>query len=356
MGFAGDRYRVMPRITSGSEIFGNPVTTQSSYFDAFILLGSIRNMSITLSVVSPCFNEAANVPILLAEITATLTNADISHEIVLINDGSTDNTREVFEAQARNYSAFVGLNLTRNFGKEAAMFAGLQHSQGDYVVIMDSDLQHPAYMLPKLLERALKGDVDQVIARRNRKGDAKIRTFLSRTYYRRVNALMDVKLEDGVGDFRLLSRRAVNAILSLPEKNRFSKGIFSWIGFRSDFLDYENEQRRDNSKSSWSTKSLFNYALDGIVSFNFRPLRLVIYIGLLAFVVALIYLLVLLVFWSIHGVYVPGYLTTIATIVGLSGAQLISIGVLGEYVGRIYLEVKNRPIYLLEEKITGEDD
>lgn len=307
----------------------------------------------SISVVVPCYREGASIHPLYERVKATLDDLDEAWEIVLVDDGSPDDTfaraSEIAEGDARVHV----LSFSRNFGKEAAMLAGLRAAKGDSVVLMDADLQHPPELIGRLLEVMRRDGVDQVVARRNRTGDSKIRTLLSRGYYRFVNALVDdVGLEDGAGDFRALSRRAVDALVLLNESNRFSKGLFSWIGFPSATVDYEN-QLRGNGESAWTMGKLFEYGLDGILSFNSKPLRVMLVSGAAAIAAGLVYLLVLLVQWLVNGVEVPGYLTTVAVIVFFAGVQLLSIGVVGEYVGRIYYEVKGRPHYIVAAEVNG---
>ena len=232
------------------------------------------------------------------------------------------------------------------------MLAGLDYSSGQRVVIMDGDLQHPPSLIPEMLKKMDEEDANQVIARRDRTEDPAMRTGLSRLYYRFVNSMMDVRLADGAGDFRVLSRRAVRAILSMPDAQRFSKGLFSWIGFPTAEITYRNVQR-EGGETSWSTRKLFNYAIDSVLSFNSRPLRAVIWLGGEVFTLGVLYFIYLFISWLVHGVSAPGYITTIAAIIAFGGVQLASIGIVGEYVGRIYTEVKRRPHYIVatEENI-----
>jgi polyisoprenyl-phosphate glycosyltransferase len=216
---------------------------------------------------------------------------------------------------------------------------------------MDADLQHPPHLLLRMLELHEQG-YDQVVARRDRQGDRLMRTFFSRAFYGLVNRWVDVELTDGVGDFRLLSRRAVAAILSMPEVNRFSKGLYSWIGFNTVMFTYKNEARH-GGQSKWSLGRLLNYAMDGLLSFNNRPLRLAIYAGLLLTIGAIAYMAVIVIDAMIEGVDVPGYVTIIASVIGLGGIEVFLLGVIGEYIGRIYYETKRRPHYLAKETETS---
>lgn len=304
----------------------------------------------TVSIVVPCHNEAATLPDLVRQVEQALRGRGYHWQLVAIDDGSTDNTATVLRELSATNPQVKSLIFSRNFGKEPAMLAGLTYAQGDYVVIMDGDLQHPPRLIPQMLDRITDAQVDQVIAKRNRTGDSWYRTQLSRAYYRLVNKLVErIELTDGAGDFRALSRRAVDTLLSLNERSRFSKGLFSWIGFPTAVIEYENEQRLDG-ESSWTLRSLFNYGLDGVMSFNAKPLRIVATFGGIVVGLALCYLAYLIVSWFIHGVTAPGYITLIAAIVGFSGIQLLALGALGEYVGRIYQEVKQRPHYVVMEE------
>ncbi|WP_103512077.1 glycosyltransferase [Streptomyces sp. SM13] len=300
-----------------------------------------------LSVVVPCFDEAEVIEAFHAVLVGVLEPLGDSFEICYVDDGSRDRTRVLLNALAArdprvHYTAF-----SRNFGKEAAMLAGLRMSCGAAVVIMDADLQHPPELIPRMLELHRHG-YDQVIPRRDRTGEGMLRSTLSHTYYALVRRCMDVELIDGSGDFRLLSRRAVESVLSLPESNRFSKGIFSWIGFDTVTFRYRNSERVAGC-SKWGSRRLLNYGIDGLLSFNNRPLRLAIYTGFWVFVSALVYALWTIARVVLHGVDTPGYATLLTAVVALSGIQLVTLGVIGEYVGRIYHEAKHRPPYVVRE-------
>lgn len=219
---------------------------------------------------------------------------------------------------------------------------------------MDADLQHPPELLKVMVQKYCEGGYDQVIARRNRTGDSKKGTFFAKMYYKMVNNIVDVQMVDGEGDFRLLSRRAVEAIVALKENNRFSKGLFSWIGYPQTYIEYENRQRA-GGETKWSFRRLLTYGMDGIFSFNNKPLRLCIYLGGILLGIAVVYLTYLFVSILLNGVEAPGYFTTVLLITCLGGVQLISIGIVGEYIGRIYYEVKRRPNYLIQEMKVGKD-
>lgn len=300
-----------------------------------------------LSVVVPCFNEEASVDRLHSAVTLAVESLTAEVEIVFVDDGSDDGTLVALRELAARDPSVKYTSLSRNFGKEAAMLAGLERATGDAVVIMDADLQHPPHLLPRMLELFEQG-YDQVIACRDRRGDQFFRTLASRAFYRMVNKLVDVQLVDGAGDFRLLSRRAVDAILSLPEYNRFSKGIYSWIGFNTVVFAYTNESRQ-GGRSKWTFGKLFNYALDGLLSFNNRPLRLAIYGGLLLTLLAVAYMTWVVISAMVRGIDMPGYTTIIVSVIGLGGIQMMLLGIIGEYIGRLYYEAKRRPHYLAKE-------
>ncbi|MDX2558834.1 glycosyltransferase family 2 protein [Streptomyces sp. TX20-6-3] len=301
-----------------------------------------------LSVVVPCFNEEDVVELFDARMRQVLDALPVDYEICYVDDGSSDGTLgKLREIAALHPSRTQYASFSRNFGKEAAMLAGLRKSTGDAVVIMDADLQHPPELLARMLDLHHQGH-DQVIARRTREGDKKLRSALSRMYYRAVNRWVDVELTDGVGDFRLLSRAAVDALLSLPEYNRFSKGLFSWIGFDTVTFDYQNAAR-EGGETKWKFSSLVNYGMDGLISFNNRPLRIALWLGMMLSGFAALYVVWVAVAAIAHGVTAPGYVTLVAIIVGLGGVQMVMLGLIGEYIGRIYYETKRRPHFLVKE-------
>ncbi|MFK4207480.1 glycosyltransferase [Streptomyces sp. NPDC030920] len=300
-----------------------------------------------VSVVVPCFNEDEVIEAFHRELVTALEPTRQTFEICYVDDGSSDRTRARIGSLATADRRVRFTSFSRNFGKEAAMLAGLRMSRGDAVVLMDADLQHPPELLPRMLELRRHG-YDQVVARRDRTGEGALRTLLSSAYYRAMGRCMDVSVVDGEGDFRLLSRTAVDAVLALPETNRFSKGIFSWIGFDTTAFTYRNVRRAAGS-SKWGGRHLLNYGIDGLISFNSRPLRLAIHAGLALALAALGYALWIIAGVALHGVGVPGYTTLLTAVVALGGIQLATLGVIGEYVGRIYCESKRRPHYVVRE-------
>lgn len=300
-----------------------------------------------ISFVIPSYNEAGNILGVMEAIADEMLHHKASYEVLFVDDGSTDGTMIEIKDILFKYQEVEYVSFTRNFGKEAAILAGLQYAKGNAVILMDADLQHPPSLIPELLKGFEEG-YDQVIAKRNRKGDSRVRSLLSSTYYRFVNKAIDVQLGDGEGDFRLLSRRAVDSLLQLSEGNRFSKGLFAWIGLEQKIISYDNVVRQQG-ETKWSFPKLLNYAIDGIVSFNTKPLRLCMYMGLTIVGAAFAYIIVTLIGIYKNGVDVPGYFTTISAVLLLGGIQLLSLGVIGEYIGRIYSETKKRPHFLVQQ-------
>ncbi|EGG45811.1 MULTISPECIES: glycosyltransferase family 2 protein [Streptomyces] len=302
-----------------------------------------------ISIVAPCHNEedvVAHFHEEVAKAADALLPLGHDTEFVYVDDGSRDRTLPLLRSLADRDRRVRYVSLSRNFGKEAALLAGLRHASGDCVVVMDADLQHPPRLIPRMVELHAQG-YDQVMARRDRGGDRLTRTLTARLYYRIVNRLVDVELVDGVGDFRLLSRRVVDAVLSMSEYNRFSKGLFAWVGFPGTTLAYRNEART-RGRSSWTLKSLLNYGLDGLLSFNNRPLRAALHLGLGLLLCAALYTAWIVGAALVHGVRTPGYVTTITAVTALAGVQMVMLGVVGEYTGRIYYEAKRRPHFLVK--------
>ncbi|WP_175408056.1 glycosyltransferase family 2 protein [Streptomyces sp. TRM64462] len=298
-----------------------------------------------ISIVVPCFDEEEIIGRFHDRVTAEISGYGVDFELVYVDDGSRDRTLALLEERAAADSRVRYVSFSRNFGKEAAILAGLRHAAGDAVVLMDADLQHPPELVGRMLELHADG-YDQVVARRTRTGDRVTRTLLARAYYRLINRLVDVELVDGVGDFRLLSRRTVDALLELTEYNRFSKGLFAWVGFRTATFAYENATR-EQGRSKWTFGKLLNYGLDGLLSFNNKPLRAALYLGLLLVSVAFLYAAWIVGDALLNGVDTPGYVTLLVAVTALAGVQMVMLGLIGEYVGRIYYEVKRRPHFLV---------
>ena len=313
-------------------------------------------VNIELSIIVPCYNESEVVENFFSAMVGNngiLNNLGLNCELVFINDGSKDNTLELLKAQKEIYSNKSNLdikivNLSRNFGKEAAMSAGFSVASGEAIVPMDADLQHPASLIPKFVELWRQG-YDVVLAKRNdRQEDSFAKRFSSSLFYKLNNKISDVKLPDNVGDFRLFTRKVLNAINSLPENQRFMKGIFAWVGFNSITIEYKRPQRIAGS-SKFNGWKLWNFALQGITSFGTLPLRIWTYIGFIVSFFAFIYASFLILRTLIMGIDLPGYASLVVIILFLGGLQLIGIGILGEYVGRIYMESKRRPPFIIDE-------
>ena len=302
-----------------------------------------------ISVIVPCFNEEEALPLFYKETVKVLKTLDCDYELVLVNDGSKDKTLEVMESLAKKDKNVVYLSFSRNFGKESAMYAGLINAKGDYVGFIDADLQHPPILLKEMLKKLENSDYDCAACKRvNRTGDSKVRTFFARTFYKIINKISSVKLVDGAGDYRLMKREMVDAIISMSEYNRFSKGIFSWVGFNTYWIDYENVDRVAGT-TSWSFSGLVKYAVDGVVNFTNAPLDIATWAGLLFALIAFIYLLIVVIKYAIVGDPVQGWATTICVILVIGGIQLFAIGVMGQYIGKTYLEVKGRPHYIISK-------
>ena len=313
-------------------------------------------VNIELSIIVPCYNESEVVEKFFSAMVGNngiLNNLGLNCELVFINDGSKDNTLELLKAQKEIYSNKSNLdikivNLSRNFGKEAAMSAGFSVASGEAIVPMDADLQDPPELIAKFVELWRQG-YDVVLAKRNdRQEDSFAKRFSSSLFYKLNNKISDVKLPDNVGDFRLFTRKVLNAINSLPENQRFMKGIFAWVGFRSITVEYKRPQRIAGS-SKFNGWKLWNFALQGITGFGTLPLRIWTYIGFIVSFFAFIYASFLILRTLIMGIDLPGYASLVVIILFLGGLQLIGIGILGEYVGRIYMESKRRPPFIIDE-------
>ncbi|MFD2922283.1 glycosyltransferase family 2 protein [Halobacillus naozhouensis] len=300
-----------------------------------------------ISIIIPSYNESGNVELIYKAIDKEFEDIAYDYEICFINDGSTDDTLQRIKKLVLTNAKVKYISFTRNFGKEVALLAGFQHVKGDAVILMDADLQHPCSLIKPFIEGYEEG-YHQVIAQRNRKGDNLFRSCLSSLYYCLVNKIVEVDVKDGVGDFRLLSRQAVDALLLLNEGNRFSKGLFSWIGLSQKIIDYDNVTRQ-KGKTKWSFSKLLNYGMDGVLSFNNRPLRICFYIGAFLLLLSLLCIVTTAIILIRDGVDVQGFLPMISVFLFFGGVQLFSLGVIGEYIGRIYYETKKRPHYLIEE-------
>lgn len=304
-----------------------------------------------LSVVIPLYNESGSLGALHERLKAAIADLPLAgHEFVFVDDGSRDTTFDEVAALAVIDPAIRAIRFARNFGKEAAMAAGLRAARGDIVVLMDGDLQHPPELIPEMLARWQDGARMVTAVRRSRDTDPWLRRQLSRGFYGLFKRVSEVALEEGGGDFRLFDRAVVDAINSLPERTRFMKGITSWVGFRQETIDFEPAERAAGA-SAWSLLRLLRYAIDGLSAFSTLPLRVWSMIGVCISGLSVLYGGWLVVRTAIFGIDLPGYASIIVSVLFLSGIQLISLGVLGEYVGRIFTEVKQRPLYLVSERI-----
>lgn len=300
----------------------------------------------TLDIVVPCYNEEEMLQIFYKEVSDNLKN--IKWNVIFVNDGSNDNTLEVIKELKNSYDNVKYISFSRNFGKESAIYAGLDYSTEDYVVLMDADLQDPPSLIPKMMEYIKEYDI--VGTRRvTRKGEPFIRSFFARLFYKIANKITKIELVDGARDFRLMKREVVNAILDLKEYNRFSKGIFQWVGFETKWLEYENIERQ-KGESSWSFWELFKYSLEGIVSFTTAPLHIATITGIFFSIIAFLAIIVIVIKTLLFGEHVEGWPSTVSIILFLSGIQLFAAGIIGEYLAKIYLESKKRPIYIIKEK------
>lgn len=312
----------------------------------------------TISIVVPCYNEARTLQAFVAEILAVQAQLPkVFLELILVNDGSADETLGVMRALASEHPNRISyLSFSRNFGKEAAMLAGFEHAAGEWVAVMDADLQDPPEMLLEMHQLITSTEYDVVATRRvSREGEPKVRSLFATMYYKLNNLISDVKIEEGARDYRIMTRPVIEAILSLPERNRFSKGLFSWVGFEVKYLEYPNIERQAG-ETSWSFTKLFDYAIEGLISFSDVPLTLASYVGLLTFVMAFVYGVYIVIRTLIFGAATPGWPSLAVLVVGMGGLQLLCLGIVGKYIGKIFIENKQRPMYILKEVHLHEED
>lgn len=302
-----------------------------------------------ISIIVPCYNEEESIPLFYNEITSVLRKLDVDYEILFINDGSSDHTLDILKKLSDSDKHILYLSFSRNFGKEAAMFAGFQNVHGDYIAIMDADLQDPPSLLPGMLEYLESGQYDSVATcRTDREGEPPIRSWFARRFYKLINRFSDVDIVDGARDFRLMKRDMVDAIIAMSEYNRFSKGIFGWVGFRTKWLSYENTERAAG-ETKWSFWKLFRYAIDGIISFSQMPLNLASWIGTFMTAFSFAAILFIIIRKLIFGDPVAGWASTVCVIVFIGGIQLMILGIIGQYLAKTYMEVKGRPHYIVSE-------
>lgn len=303
-----------------------------------------------ISIVVPCYNEEKNINNFYEEMIKTLEKVkeNYSYEIIFVNDGSNDQTEIEVKKVRKTDKNVILISFSRNFGKEAAIYAGLNNATGDLVALIDADFQHPPVTILEMIKGINEGYDVVATKRKNRKGEPVIKSVFSKLFYKMMR--MFIPIEKNVQDFRLMKKEVVDAILSLKEYNRFSKGIFTWVGFNIKYIEIENIERKAG-KTKWSFKKLFSYAIEGITSFTTAPLKASTLMGFCISIIAIISTIVIILQTLIYGKDVPGYASIITAILFMGGVQLISIGILSEYISKMYLEIKKRPKYIIKEKI-----
>ena len=302
-----------------------------------------------VSIIVPCYNEEESIPLFYKEIRKVFSKINYKLELIFINDGSKDKTLELIKNLSKKDKEVNYISLSRNFGKEAAMWAGLKHSTGDYITVMDCDLQDPPTLIPEMLRLIEEEDYDVVGTRRvTRKGEPPIRSFFARMFYKIINKMSKVEMVDGARDYRMMTRQVVDNLLTLKEYNRYSKGLFSFVGFKTKWLEYENIERVAG-ETKWNFWKLFLYAIEGIVAFTTAPLTMAATFGILFCLVAFIMIIVIIVKTLVYGDPTSGWPSLACIIFMANGIELLCIGVIGEYLSKTYLEVKKRPIYIVKE-------
>ena len=314
-------------------------------------------MTKLISLVIPCYNEEESFAPLYEKLCSVSEDMSkqygVDFEFLMVNDGSRDRTLALIKDVADNDSRVKYISFSRNFGKEAAIYAGLQNCTGDYVVVMDADLQHPPDMLPLMYESIVNEDYDCATAyRENREGEPKIRSFFARNFYKLINRIANIKMTDGATDYSMMKRQVVEAILTMPEYNRFYKGIHSWVGFETKWLPYENIERAFGA-TTWSFTGLFRYSLEGILSFSTAPLVIASFMGILLFFLSLVIVIYVVLRTIFFGDPVAGFPTLISVICFIGGVQFFCLGIIGQYISKMYLEIKRRPVYLVKESKLG---
>ncbi|MCL9639224.1 glycosyltransferase family 2 protein [Lactococcus lactis] len=308
-----------------------------------------------LSIIVPAYNEEKTLDLFINEVNLETADLPLEKSYFFINDGSKDNTLEILKRLAASHDNVKYISFSRNFGKEAALLAGLQAADGDFITVMDADLQDPPEMLNEMYQKILEG-YDVVGTRRtSREGEPPIRSFFARMFYRIINKISSIKMVDGARDFRLMTREVVNSILELPENNRFSKGLFAWVGYNVTYLEYKNRERIAG-ETSWNFWGLLRYSIDGIINFSEMPLNIATFVGFFSFLASLLLSIFYLLKTLIYGDPVQGFPTLIVLILLLGGLQLLSLGIIGKYIAKIFLETKKRPNYIIKESNLKELD
>lgn len=310
-----------------------------------------KGRKMTISIIIPCFNEEESLLLFYAEMEKIKQQIKEGFEYIFVNDGSKDRTLQVLRDLNQTDRNVHYLSFSRNFGKEAALYAGLQHATGDYVTVMDADLQDPPALLIQMKNMLDKNaELDCVGTRRTtREGEPLIRSFFAKMFYKLINKISQVEMVDGARDFRLMRRQMVDAVLEVSEYNRFSKGIFAWVGFKTEYLEYKNVERVAG-QTSWNFWQLFNYSLEGIINFSDAPLTIAFVGGVVACLLAFFLIIIVIIRTLIFGDPTSGWPSMISIILFLGGFQLLTIGILGKYIGKIFMETKKRPIYVIKER------
>ena len=307
-----------------------------------------------ISLIVPCYNEQEALPIFYRETKKVMESMDCDYEMIFVNDGSKDATLSILKDLAERDEHVTYLSFSRNFGKEAAMYAGFTNAKGDYVAVMDADMQDPPALLPQMLALLTSGEYDSVATRRvNREGEPLIRSWFARKFYQIINRISDADIVDGARDFRLMKREMVDAIVEMGEYNRFSKGIFGWIGFRTYWLPYENVNRVAG-ETKWNFWKLLKYAIDGIINFSQAPLAVASWFGMGMTLLSFIAVIFIVVRKLVFGDPVTGWASTACIITFIGGVQLFCMGIMGQYIAKTYMEVKQRPHYIVAESNRAE--
>ncbi len=303
-----------------------------------------------ITVIVPCYNEEEALHFYYEEMSRVMTLMNqYDFELLFVNDGSKDHTLQVIKELVNKDERVRYISFSRNFGKEAAMYAGFENSTGDYVCLMDADLQDPPKLLPEMVKAIEEEGYDSVATRRvTRQGEPPIRSFFARMFYKMMNKISDTELMDGARDYRLMTRQFVNSLLEMKEYNRFSKGLFGWVGYKTKWIEFENVERVAG-ETKWSFWKLFIYAIDGIVAFSTTPLAIASVIGMLMLFVAFFFIIFIVVRTLIFGDPVSGWPSLVCIITLIGGIQIFCVGILGQYLSKVYLETKNRPIYIVKE-------
>lgn len=309
-----------------------------------------------ISIIIPCYNEQEAVPLFYTESMRVLKELNYEYELIFVNDGSKDQTLAAIKDLCAADPHVVYLSFSRNFGKESAMLAGFHAASGDFVTIMDADLQDPPSLLPQMLKILEEGEYDSVATRRfNRDGEPMIRSWFARKFYQLINRISDADIVDGARDFRLMKKEMVRAILSMNEYNRFSKGIFGWIGFRTYWLSYQNVERAAGT-TKWNFWKLFKYAIDGIINFSQTPLSIASWFGISMTFFSFAALMVIIIRRLVFGDPVVGWASTVCIMIFIGGLQLFCLGIIGQYIAKIYMEAKHRPHYIISESNKADID